>query len=145
MSKILKNEAMKTNLFLIISLVLLGINLSFAQPSVKWKNKIEGSASEPWVDSQHPGKCIATDAAGNIVVTGRHGGPLDLDGSSNTYTISANGQVGGYVASYTNTGQVRWGFALYSDGWDEPMGVSIDPYYNVYVYGFFEDTIDLDP
>lgn len=141
----LKNEVMRTKLFLLISLVLLGFNLSFAQPSVIWKNKIEGNADQPWTDYMHPGKCIATDPNGNVVVVGRHSSQLDMDGSSNTYPISATGQAGGYVASYTNTGEVRWGVALNSVGWDEPMGVSIDPHYNVYVYGFFEDTIDLDP
>ncbi len=81
---------------------------------------------------------VATDASGNVIVTGTLGGVTVMDG----FTLSAGGGHDVFVAKLDPSGAVLWakrfGNGLYQDGYD----VAVDPSGNVVLAGGFYGTID---
>jgi Concanavalin A-like lectin/glucanases superfamily/Secretion system C-terminal sorting domain len=97
---------------------------------------------------------VATDAAGNIYVTGYfRGSNVDFDPGPGTAFLSSNGDIGtdvGYggdifIAKYSPTGQYLWaknigGTSLYDSG----IALDVDPAGNVYFSGYFQLSVDFD-
>jgi|GEM_PF-2071552 len=88
---------------------------------------------------------IASDNSGNIYVTGyANATSLDLDPSSSTATATAQG--GGeniMLASYSSTGQYRWGKLIGNSGADHGRRLTVSGN-SVLVTGWFSNTVDFN-
>jgi hypothetical protein len=82
---------------------------------------------------------IATDASGNIFVTGMFGGTSITFG-----TITLNNTPGGYydmfIVKYDSAGNVQWAKKAGGADWDEAKGVSTDASGNVFVTGQYKSS-----
>ncbi|NLF70850.1 MAG: hypothetical protein GX575_17605, partial [Candidatus Anammoximicrobium sp.] len=99
-----------------------------------------GSTSNDW------GKGVATDAAGNVYVTGIFQGTVDFDPGAGVVNLTSS--AGGedvFVAQYTAAGALGWVRQLGASGNDEGYGIAVDGAGNVYTTGCFEGTVDFDP
>jgi hypothetical protein len=94
---------------------------------------------------------IRTDSVQNLYIAGGFSNTVDFDPSPSVTNLTSNGgsKILGphdpYVAKYDSAGNYIWakGFGGGSDEW--AWGLSLDPWGNVIVTGFFNGTVDFDP
>jgi hypothetical protein len=89
---------------------------------------------------------VTVDSRKNIIVTGSASGTLDADPDSGVVQIGQgfNDQV--FLASYDSLGHYRWAFA-YGDvaAYQAGISVSLDTSDNIFLTGFYQPFVDLDP
>jgi gliding motility-associated-like protein len=101
-------------------------------------------------------EAVCSDASGNIYISGFFRGPnVDFDPSpSISYLMTSNGEGGGdpgyggdmFLAKYTSTGQFVWAFHVGGTSLgDNGLTVKTDASGNIYVGGYFKESIDFDP
>ncbi len=101
-------------------------------------------------DKDDSGKTLALDADNNIIAAGYFQGIIDLDpGTGVLERTSLGGSINDnatdiYLAKYTNSGRLIWGFALGSVGADAPNSLKIDKEGNIYLAGYFGGQMDVD-
>jgi autotransporter-associated beta strand protein len=92
------------------------------------------------------GQAIATDAAGNVYVTGQFYGTVDFDPGPGVYNLAASS--GMFVAKYSSSGALCWAYCP-GAGTITPSAignaVAVAPDGSVYATGYFSGTIDFDP
>jgi hypothetical protein len=81
---------------------------------------------------------IATDASGNVFVTGYFGGTVDFGGGN----LMSAGALDIYLAKYNAAGAHQWSKRFGSTFSDSGQSVATDASGNVYVTGGFSDTVD---
>lgn len=92
------------------------------------------------------GAALAIDAVGNVVITGAFRNSIDIDPSAATVSLTTNAAQDAFVAKYSPEGELLWGFKLGSiNGLDEGTDVTVDSNDDVYVTGWFNNTIDFNP
>ncbi len=74
---------------------------------------------------------VASDAAGNIYITGAHWGPFTMGGTK--VTPASGTTVGSYVAKLDSTGKVLWARSVNATS----FGVAVDGSGNSFVTGYF--------
>ncbi len=85
-------------------------------------------------------QAVAVDSAGNVYVTGYvAGGPVDFGGITRTPTGPRAEDV--FVASYTNTGTLRWAEVFGGGTDDAGLALAVDASDNIYVGGRFKGSI----
>jgi gliding motility-associated-like protein len=82
---------------------------------------------------------------GNVCVTGKFIGSMDLDPGPGTYTVTSYGQSDIFVACYTPTGGFLWGFNVGSTFYDGALSIEVDVNNDVIIAGFIQGTFDIDP
>lgn len=92
------------------------------------------------------GRSVATDANGDVLLTGAYAGSVDLDPSSSSavYT-SANTNSDIFLAKYSNSGLYQWGNVMGGNGTDYGNALCSDASGNIYACGVFQSTVDFDP
>lgn len=94
------------------------------------------------------GKCITTDAVGNIFVTGNfYGANVDFDPSTNVNSISSKGGSDIFVAKYDANGNYKWALGIGGTlNVDQGNSLITDANGNTYVTGlFWGKYVDFDP
>ena len=95
------------------------------------------------------GRCVAyasaTDAQGNLYLTGDFSGTVDFDPSMNNQSLTSNGGVDGYVLKLDANGNFVWVKQVGSVGGDGGRGIATDANGNIYTTGYFRNTVDFDP
>lgn len=98
---------------------------------------------------------VTTDQAGNIYVAGFfRGANVDFDPSPATAFLTSNGEGGGdpgyggdiFVAKYSATGQYQWAFNIGGTSLgDNALSIRADAAGNIFVGGYFRESIDFNP
>jgi hypothetical protein len=70
---------------------------------------------------------------------------FDAEPSGGTYYLNSNGNYDFYIAKYTAAGVFISAMGVGGVGIDEAVGLTIDPTGNLYVTGYFRNTVDFDP
>jgi RHS repeat-associated protein len=91
---------------------------------------------------------LAVDRLGNIYTAGGYNqvanaGPVDFDPGPGTYSLGGYFQA--FVWKLDGAGNFVWARSLGSGGIDSGIGIAVDGTQNVYVTGYFSDTVDFDP
>ncbi len=118
--------------------------LGFAQntPGLVWAKYAGGVAFQ----SDASSKSVALDKDSNVYVAGSFKGTVDLDPSENGISnIESAGFGDLFIAKYTKDGVFVWGKRIGGEQKDEANDIHLDASGNVYVTGYFEDTVDFDP
>jgi len=100
--------------------------------------RIGGSGSDVIVD-------VASDATGNIYVTGRFSGSADFDPGAGLSVITSLGASDVFLAKYTSTGLLVWVSRIGGTGADSVSSLARDAAGNLYLGGGFEGSADFDP
>lgn len=119
------------------------ITFSFAQtPTLEWAKGFGG------LEDDRVGG-IAVDNSGNVFVAGGFKSTVDFDPSAGTaiHTTPANYDFDAYISKFDSNGNFLWvkTFGGLAVGWDEIFAITTDASGNVYVSGFFKNTVDFDP
>ncbi len=97
------------------------------------------------VYGEDSGKSIMTDAQGNLYMTGDFYGTADFDPSDSVINLTSHGETDVFVAKYAPSGTYQWAFNIGGTGYDQVNSIFIDISGNVYITGYFEETVDFDP
>ena len=87
---------------------------------------------------------MAVDGAGNIYVAGTFEGTIDLDPDTGIDSHTASGSNATYIVSFDSSGIFRWGGAWGGQRDGEVNGIDVDSSNNLYIAGWFQDTVDFD-
>ena len=88
---------------------------------------------------------IALDAFGNVYVTGMFEGTADFDPGPETFSLSSAGDTDAFLWKLDNDGNFVWAVRMGGSGRDQASGLVLDRSGNLYVNGYFEQTVDFDP
>ena len=89
-------------------------------------------------------QAVATDASGNVLVTGSFtSASLDLDPGPGTYLLSNAGGYDGYAAKYAPTGNLLWGVHFASTANNQAWKVAVDGADNVLIAGSFSGPLEI--
>jgi hypothetical protein len=114
--------------------IVVGLNAN-AQAHLEWLNKLATTVTRK----------IEVDKSGNVYIVGELTGSADLDPSINTASLTSLGLRDGFVAKYNSNGQYQWAFRFGSIYDETAVSLVIDANANLYVTGFFQGTVDMDP
>ena len=95
-------------------------------------------------NSDDEGAGIATDAAGNVYVTGNFSGTADFDPGPSTYTLAASAS-DIFVVKLDANGNFVWARNMGGAGSEYGYSIAVDASSNVYTTGFYSSTVDFDP
>jgi hypothetical protein len=91
------------------------------------------------------GFSIATDASGNVYTSGSFGGTVDFDPGAGVFNMTANGYDDIFISKSDSAGNFIWTKAMGDTVSDWGYSIAIDALDNVYITGYFQDTVDFDP
>lgn len=132
---------MQALIYIKLLLILVFFNVMFAYtqeyPFVDWKYQTFGT-----INNLNHAPAAMTIDEDNVYVVGGFFGDVDFDPSTETQYIINSGVGGnGFVAKYTMAGEVVWVFILDV----VPTAIDVDESGNIYISGYFNDTMDFDP
>jgi hypothetical protein len=111
---------------------------SDAYGALLWAKQI-GSSSFENADQ------MITDSEGNVYISGYYKATLDFDPSASTYSVSCAGNEDAYVAKYDAEGNFLYVLTFGSTGYEHTDGIGLDDDDNLYISGYFQNTVDFDP
>ena len=88
---------------------------------------------------------IREDAQGNIYITGSYFGPLDVDPSAATFTLTSNDQADLYLIKLNAQRGLEWAYSYGGQDDDRPTAMLIDQVGNTYLTVFYRSSVDFDP
>ena len=92
-----------------------------------------------------PGRGVTVDGLGNVYVTGRFWSTVDFDPGPGTDNHTSNGMWDAYLTKFDSSGVFQWAKTWGGNDWDQGSDVAADASGDVYVTGWFGDTVDFDP
>ncbi|MBU3668748.1 MAG: hypothetical protein FGM57_02130 [Candidatus Taylorbacteria bacterium] len=80
-----------------------------------------------------------------VVLSGFTQGAMDLDPGTGTTTSSHFGSYDTFTVKLNTAGEYVWGNLIGGTGDDRPIKIAIDQSDNVYLLGYFHNSVDFDP
>ena len=90
-------------------------------------------------------KDIAVDASGNVYITGYFEGTADFDPGEGVHNLTAVGGDDIYICKLDAAGDFVWAKQIGSSKDESGYSIAVDASENVYITGFFKETVDFDP
>ncbi len=106
-------------------------------PSLQWVDQMGGTSSEY-------GNSVVTDLSGNVYVTGSFNGTVDFDPSIATFNLTSVGGPDIFISKLDASGNFVWAKSMGSFGLDSAIAMTIDSSENIYLTGYFSQTVDFD-
>lgn len=97
-------------------------------PSFGWASAVGGNS----------GSAVATDAAGDVYMTGSYSGSFTPAGSSVTLNSAGGSDI--FVTKYSRTGAFQWGASMGGATNDDGRGIAVDSAGHVFVVGLYSGT-----
>ncbi len=88
---------------------------------------------------------VQTDATGNVYNSGFFWGNADFDPGSNTFNLTSRGQQDVYLSKSDAAGNFTWAISIGGPGEDISVSGALDNTGNIYLSGWFSNTVDFDP
>ena len=106
-------------------------------PSLQWVDQMGGALSEY-------GNSVVTDASGNVYLAGAFNGTVDFDPSINTFNLTSAGSTDIFIIKLDASGNFVWAKSMGSFGLDSAIAMAIDSSGNIYLTGYYSQTVDFD-
>ena len=112
--------------------------------------KFDGNGDYQWTrtwggnEENDSGSGIATDASGNIYITGKFRGEVDFDPGDGTDVHTATGNSDAYLSKFNPEGVLQWAVSWGGDHTEGGNGVATVSD-GVCVTGHFDQSVDFDP
>ncbi len=87
---------------------------------------------------------VSVDGNGNVYITGSFQATITVDTNSGTIEQS-NGGKDIFLCKFSPAGLLIWSHSIGGPGDDEAFACSVDAYNNLYIGGYFEQSVDFDP
>ena len=128
-------------LFFLTTILLFNSTLFSQALSYQWVKNFGGSTTSDLTT----GKCIKTDASGNVYTVGYFNGTNDFDPGVGTFTLSSFGSEDIFISKTDALGNFLWAKRVGGSGVDEPYELKFDASGNLYIVGYFEGSVDFNP
>ena len=102
-------------------------------------------ARQAGASSSDYAKGVASDANGNVLVTGYFSSTVDFDPGPDTFNLSASGTYDAFVWKLNASGDLGWAARLGGTSYDLGYDVAVTAEGNVVATGYFQGTADMDP
>ncbi|MGV9011378.1 MAG: T9SS type A sorting domain-containing protein [Flavobacteriales bacterium] len=89
-------------------------------------------------------RSVSSDEEGNAYIVGEISGAFDADPGPGVTMVDSHGSFDGMVAKYSPTGALVWAQAIGGAGDDRAYDVAVNGGSNVYITGYFADSVDFD-
>ncbi len=129
-----KHKSLFCAICILLSFTVNAQNLNFT-----WA-KTGGSSSAP-----ESGHGIATDAQGNVYTTGFFYNTVDFNPDTSTFNLTSNGDADIYLQKLSSTGNLIWAISMGGSGEDYGNSLDVDSSGNVYITGYYHNSMDVDP
>jgi len=112
--------------------------------------KLDSAGNLVWVkqlgglNSDH-GSSIEVDGSGNVYLTGYFGGTVDFDPGPGVTSLTSMGSDDIFIEKLDPSGNLLWVKQIGGTQDDGAFSLDIDGDNNVYVAGYFRNTVDFDP
>ncbi len=103
-----------------------------------WARQMGGSLFEE-------GKSMTIDASGNLYISGYFEATVDFDPGPNVFNLSAFGKKDIFITKLGVDGNFAWAKQIGGTDFDEGKSIALDRIGNIYVAGYFNETVDFDP
>lgn len=90
-------------------------------------------------------RSIALDKNGNVYTTGIFNGTTDFDPGAGVYSLTSDSSYDIFISKLNSDGNFVWAKIIGGLGTENSRCISTDPAGNIYLTGYFEDTVDFDP
>lgn len=114
------------------------LNLSAQNYAHDWARQIGGNQHDDAKD-------MVIDANGNVYVTGYFNDTVDFDPGPGTFTVISNGGDDIYLLKLDSIGNFLWVITMGNTSGDRGISLATDASGDVYLTGYFTDTVDFDP
>ena len=104
-----------------------------------WARNIGGTGTYDEV------KSLVVDSDDNVVITGNFELTVDFDFGTNVHNITSNGNRDVFVQKLDSNGDFLWAKGMGGTSIDIGLSVALDDTGNIYVTGYFKETVDFDP
>jgi len=91
------------------------------------------------------GRGIAVDASGNVYVTGYFDGTVDFDPGAGAFLVTSVGSRDIFVLKLDTAGNFLWVKTMGGPSYETARAITVDASGNIYLTGYFNDTVDFDP
>lgn len=91
------------------------------------------------------GSSIATDDLGNVYTVGQFRGTVDFDPSSGSDMLTSEGLGDTFIQKLDPNGNFLWVKRIGGDRPDVGLSIDVDNSGQIYITGYFEDSVDFDP
>jgi len=88
---------------------------------------------------------IATDASGNVYITGIFSSTVDFDPNAGTENLTSNGGNDVFILKLDASGNYVWAKNIGGTGGEGVGDITLDASGNIYIAGEFSGTVDFDP
>lgn len=88
---------------------------------------------------------LATDSAGNLYVSGSFENAVDFDPGPGSAIATSAGNYDAYFARFDTSGTISWVRSIGGGSYDAGSNISLDAGGNIYLAGYFRNTVDFDP
>jgi hypothetical protein len=103
--------------------------------TIVWSKQFNDSARDIF------GETVAVDTAGNVYLDAAFAGSVTFGGT----TVTSAGDYDIAVVKLTAAGAVTWVRQAGGTGSDVALSMAVDPSFNIYTTGWFQNTMDVDP
>ena len=129
---------MKKKIFTLLATLWLTTSLMAQTPEFEWAVGMGGSDVDV-------GFSVTVDPFGNVYTSGYFEGTVDFDPGSGIYNLSSNGGNDIFISKLDATGNFVWAKAIGGSYNDRGNSIALDTFGNIYITGYFKDTVDFDP
>ncbi|WP_027394250.1 SBBP repeat-containing protein [Aquimarina latercula] len=91
------------------------------------------------------GRPVTTDASGNVYITGTFEGTVDFDPGMGSYNMTSAGRTDVFVLKLDTNGNFIWTESFGGTSEDNVYSLKADALGNLYMMGYFSNTVDFDP
>jgi hypothetical protein len=116
-----------------------------------WLSKFDLDGNIVWTrtwggTAYDDGPSVAVDEAHNVYDSGMFMSVgADFDPGAGTDFHSSNGAIDGFVSKFDSNGNFKWARTWGGIGEDDASHIVPDMHGNLYIFGYFCDTVDFDP
>ena len=129
-----------------------GVDTVFLQafgPWDAWVLKLNALGNFQWLkrlgnDGENFASGIAVGDSNEIFITGHFNAEMDFD-QGNALEILTATNTDSYIWKMDYNGEYKWAGQFAGDSSDQARHITIDPRGDLYISGYFEETVDFDP
>ena len=133
---------MNNRLYILMSLMLMFSNMFAQLPNFDWA--ISYGGGDPSFD-QTFGESIKVDNVGNIYLIGSFKGTIDFDPDTGIVNYTSIGDYDIYIGKFNKFKKLIWVKSIGGPGEDLCQSFDLDNSGNIYLSGYFMDSVDFDP